>query len=51
VLTLADADPRHLGTRLSLESFDGHLYSVELSEPGGLALELCAASELEVLPR
>ena len=36
---------------LTLESFDGHLYSVELSEPGGLVIELCAASELDVLPR
>ena len=35
---------------LTLESFDGHLYSVELSEPGGLVIELCAASELEVIP-
>lgn len=34
---------------LTLESFDGHLYSVELSEPGGLVIELCTAGELEVL--
>jgi hypothetical protein len=35
---------------LTLDSFDGHLYSVELSERGGLVIELCAAGELEVLP-
>jgi hypothetical protein len=35
---------------LTLESVDGHLYSVELSERGGPMIELCAASELEVLP-
>jgi hypothetical protein len=42
------AEPRAF---LTLDSFDGHLYSVELSEPGGLVIELCAASELAVLPR
>jgi hypothetical protein len=36
---------------LTLDSFDGHLYSVELSESGDLVIELCAASELDVLPR
>jgi hypothetical protein len=36
---------------LTVESFDGHLYSVELSEHGGLVIELCTADELEVLPR
>ena len=41
------AEPRAL---LTLESFDGHFYSVELSEAGGLDIELCAASELEMLP-
>jgi hypothetical protein len=41
------AEPRAF---LTLESFDGHVYSVELSESGGLEIELCAASELQMLP-
>ncbi len=51
VLALAEADPRRPGARPGLDSFDGHLYSVELSEPGGLVIELCAAGELEALLR
>jgi len=35
---------------LTIESFAGHLYSVELNEPGSLEIELCAASELAILP-
>jgi hypothetical protein len=36
---------------LTIDNFDGHLYSVELSGPGGLVIELCAANELQVLAR
>jgi hypothetical protein len=45
---IAGAEPRAL---LTLEGFDGHLYSVELSEPGGLVIELCTAGELDVVAR
>jgi hypothetical protein len=51
VLASTKADLSDQSTCLSIETFAGHLYTVELNEPNGLNLELCAASELEPLPR
>jgi hypothetical protein len=48
-LVAANLDPRHPSACLSLESFAGHLYTVELQGSGSLEIELCAASELEPL--
>ena len=50
MLVPAATDPRHPSTCLSLESFDGHVHTVELNKRGGLEFELCAVSELEPLP-
>lgn len=50
ILAPANADLRGGSLHLSIDSFAGHLYTVELNEPGGLDIELCAASELEPVP-
>jgi len=51
VLVSGTADPNAPSSRLSIETFAGHLYTVELDEPDGPSLELWAANELEPLPR
>jgi hypothetical protein len=50
VLASAAVDPSDPSTHLSIESFAGHLYTVELNQASGLQIELCAANELDPLP-
>lgn len=50
MLASARAPLSETRNRLTIESFAGHVYSVELNEPGGLDIELCAASELRPVP-